>query len=132
MKKYLLILFAILVCAGCGKKQSLKVEDPAVRESMRTRDENCPIDSLFTRKGVRTSFDVFSHVKPKVFINDFKAAQDSTVTKPLARMKGAYATVEKEHAGDYNPGLTIYSIVIIIVFVALMLFKIIRAIFKND
>lgn len=131
MKKYIYILLAVLVCMSCSSRQSLKIEDPETRASMRTRDENCPVDSLFTAKGVKTTFDVFSQVRPKAFLKDFKESRDSSIVKPVERYKAAYETVGKEHSDEYSPGLTLYATVIAIVFIILLLYKTIRAIFKN-
>lgn len=134
MKKYIIILIAAVLFAGCGgKKQSLKVEDPAERAALRTRDASCPIDSIFTSDGAATAFQVFSKVRPKAFLKDFREAESAlTDVKPSDRFKEAYASVKKDHAEEYNPGLTIYCTVIVLFFVVLVLFKVIRAIFKND
>ncbi|MCF0165618.1 MAG: hypothetical protein HUJ89_00325 [Bacteroidales bacterium] len=133
MKRFLLVLLAVTLLAGCGGKKSLKVEDPVQRAALRTRDTECPVDSLFTAKGVKTAFSVFSQVKPKAFIRDFKEAQsDTTALKPLEKIRASYAAVKEEHSTEYSPGLTIYSTIIFLVFIFLTLFKVIRAIFKND
>lgn len=133
MKRYLLIILALLALTGCaGKKHSLKVTDPAERAALRTRDASCPIDSIFSAKAVKTTFNVVGQVKPKALVEDFKAAQDTTIVKPVERAKTAYASVKELRAGEYSPGLTIYSAAIVLLFVIMMLVKILRALFKND
>ena len=133
MKRYLLIILAVLVCAGCSSKKSLKVEDPAERAAMRTRHDTCTVGSAFSPKGLAIAFDVARQVKPKAFKKDMKEARAASAEeKPLAKIKDAFSTVQKEHSEEYNPGLTLYSMATILVFVILMIFKIIRAIFKND
>ena len=134
MKRYLVVFLTLLLLVGCGGKKSLKVEDPAQRAALRTRDTECPIDSLFTSRGVKTAFNVFSQVKPKAFIRDFKEARSKVdpSLKFLEKIKTAYGAVKEEHSKEYSPGLTIYSTIIFLVFIILTLFKVIRAIFKND
>lgn len=134
MKRYLLILLAVLVCAGCGgKKKSLKVEDPVQRAALRTRDASCPIDSMFTSNALGKTFDIVGQVKPKALFTDFKEAMsDTSSVKPLEKVKNSWSSVKAEHSEEYSSGLTVYSTVIVLLFVFLLLFKVIRAIFKND
>lgn len=133
MKRTIALLLAVLALVGCGKKVSLKVEDPARRAEMRTRDAACPVDSVLTSKGLKTTLNIVDQFRPKALAADFKAAgKASAEEKQLARMKDAYATVKKDHADDYSADLTLYMSLMIIAFVVIVLFKTIRAIFKND
>lgn len=133
MKKVILILLALLALTGCGKKGSLKVTDPAERAAMRTRDTSCPYDSVLTAKGLKITFNVISQIKPKKLAADYKEAKlASAETKPIAQMKDAYATVKKDQAEVYNPGLTIYCTVMFIAFVLIVLGRVIYALFHND
>lgn len=133
MKRFLLILLTILAVTACGGKKSLKVTDPEERHAMRTRDLDCPIDSVFTAKAIKTTFDLTGSIKPKAFISDFKETlAASEEEKALEKAKSAYNSVKTDHAADYNTGLTIYTVAIVLVFAVMMLVKIFRAIFKND
>lgn len=133
MKKLVTILLAVLALTGCGQKTSLKVDDPAARAAMRTRDASCPVDEVLSAKGMKATLNIFGEIKPKALVSDFKAAKaTSEETKSLAKAKDAYATVQKDHAGEYNPGLTLYSTIMFLAFVVIVLFKTFRAIFKNS
>lgn len=133
MKRLIAILLAILALAGCGKKTSLKIEDPAQRAALRTRDASIPVDKVLSAEGLKTTFNILGEIKPKALVSDFKAANAaSEETKALAKAKDAYATVQKDHAEDYNPGLTIYSTVMFLMFIVIVTIKTIRAIFKNS
>ena len=133
MKKIFFLLLAVLTFAGCGNRQSLKVTDPAEKAAMRTRDASCPVNEVFSAKGLKIAFNVVNQVKPKALVSDFKEAYGiSEETKTLARVKGAYASVKETRAGEYNPGLTIYCTVMIIAFVLIVLGKVVYALFHND
>ena len=129
MKRLLLIVLTILTCISCGRN---KVTDPAQRRELRTRDITCPIDSVLSPKAVKTTFNITGTVKPEAFINDYKESYAAcTAEKPADKIKEAYKSVKEKHSADYNPGLTIYSVMMLLVFVILMLVKILRAIFRN-
>lgn len=133
MKRTIILLLAVLALVGCGGRKSLKVTDPAERIAMRTRDASCPIDSVFTAKGRKITFDIVGQVKPKALVADYKEALNlSTETRTMARAKGAYASVKETKAEEYNPGLTIYCTIMIIAFVLIVLGKVIYALFHND
>lgn len=134
MKRFLLVLLVFAVCSACGgKKHSLKVTDPSERLSMRTRDAECPIDSLFTAKSLRTTFNVVETIKPGYLLKDCKVVLDTlSEDKPANKVREVYDSVRNNHSDAYNPGLTVYSAVVVLVFAVMMLVKIIRAIFKND
>lgn len=133
MKKLITILLAVLALTGCGQKTSLKVDDPAARAAMRTRDASCPIDEVLSAKGMKATLNIFGEIKPKALLTDYRQALSvSEETKSMARAKDAFEAVRKDHAGEYNPGLTLYSTIMFLAFVVIVLFKTFRAIFKNS
>ena len=130
MKRIIIIFLAVLALAGCSR---LKVEDPARRAELRTRDSLCPIDSVIGPAGLKTTFSIVGQVKPAALASDFKEARAvSKETKAMAKVKDAYAIVKKEHSEEYNPGLTLYCSIMFLVFIVVALTKTVRAIFKNN
>lgn len=133
MKKIIILLLAVLAVAGCGAKKSIKVTDPAERAAMRTRDASCPVGEAFSPKGLKIALNVAGQIKPKALVADYReAVGESTETKALAKVKGAYNSVKETRAGEYNPGLTIYCTLMFIAFVLIVLGKVVYALFHND
>ena len=133
MKKVLFLLLSVLLLAGCGSRQSMKITDPAERAAMRTRDESCSAKEAFSLKGLKLALNVVSQVKPKTLVADYKEALSlSTETKSLARTRGAFESVKQAKSSEYNPGLTLYCSLMLVAFVLIVLGKVIYALFHND
>ena len=130
MKRILALFLAVLTIAGCGR---LKVDDPAERAALRTRDASCPIESVFSAQGLKTTLSIAGRIKPGRLLDDYKQARTvCEQTKPLAKAKEAFAKVKEEKAGEYSPGLTLYSTIMFLAFIVIVLAKTGLAIFKND
>ena len=127
MRKILIFLIvALLSVTACSKVE--KPTTPEARQAMRTRTTEIPIDSAFTPKAMGTAFDVFGNINAKALVSDLKDMEIDTTSDESATKQwlGNFKSLTENHSEGYQPGLTLYFIIVLILFVIILIVKGIR------
>ena len=167
MRLLALILPVAVIALSCSSKPKReKITDPEQQAVLRTRDQDIPIDSLFTSASVKKVLSPFDRIAMGQYVREFK-----TVYKEESRdkvLRGNYAEhlrkkekMDKEKAekaaakadsaalsvvdasflervvyteqnlpaATYSPSLTLYFMIVLILFVIIFTIRVIRAFF---
>ena len=121
-----LILMMMLLATACSKIE--KPKTPEARHAMRTRTTEIPIDSTFTQKTLSTSFDVFGDIHPKSLVSDLKGMGIDTTSDESATNQwiSNFKSLSDNHSEGYQPGLTLYFIIVLALFAIILIIKGIR------
>lgn len=95
---FVLISLAVLVGASsCSKsKKREKITDPVQQQALRTRNQEIPVDSLFTAAAARELASPFKKIAIKKLFADLKASWPAAA-ETASRDKYAEHLVKKEH-----------------------------------
>ncbi len=176
IRKILLVLLAALcVCSSCSKFSTKpkreKITDPEQQETLRTRNADIPVDSLFTPGALKEVMSPFERIAIGQYLSDYKAgfaeSYDAAARKKYAeklrkseKMKEDEAlavaakadsaalstvrvglvdrmTVTRQNlpVDKYSPSLTLYFLIVLVLFVIIFTIRVIRAFFvspKNE
>ena len=127
MRRILIFLMvALMSLTACSKVEKPKTAE--AREAMRTRTTEIPIDSAFTPKAVGTAFDVFGDINAKALVGDLKGMEIDTSSDESATKQwlGNFKQLTENHSEGYQPGLTLYFVIVLILFVIILIAKGIR------
>ena len=127
MRKFLIFLLTILLSVtACSKVE--KPTTPEARLAMRTRTTEIPIDSAFSPQAVGTAFDVFGNISAKALVGDLKGMEIDTTSDESATKQwlSNFKSLTENHSKGYQPGLTLYFIIVLILFVIILIVKGIR------
>ncbi|MCQ2187170.1 MAG: hypothetical protein MJY73_02360 [Bacteroidales bacterium] len=153
MKKLLLLTAALLCLCSCHPFKNVRAvltAPPEEQQALRTRDPEIPIDSLFTGKTWQKTSKAYSQIAFKKYFQDMKYVYKEVAIhdeeNPEAEVKGfkrITKTLSLLHSGKdkdtdkpavwkpegYSPGLTIYMMLALIVFIVMAVIRIKEAFF---
>lgn len=152
MKRLLLLATALLCLSACHPFKNVRAvwsAPPEEQQAFRTRDPEIPIDSLFTAATWKKTSRAYSQIAFKQYFKDmgyvFKEVAPIDEENPEAKVTG-FKRVRKTfsllHQGNgkkdkepvwkpegYNPGLTVYMMLALIIFLVVAVLRIKEAFF---
>lgn len=170
MKRLRLLLIIALTALGavsCSKHKREKITDPLQQETLRTRDQAVPVDSLFTKSAAAKVASPFERISfGKLFTESSAAYKESSdkgarqkyadklrkeekLDKEKAEKKAAKAdstaladsrpnlmeriviTGQSLPGEGYSPSLTIYFMIVLLLFVIIFTIRVVKAFFVS-